>query len=94
MTLLETTTPAVDQHHPAWTRLKNAVTAFRPLQRKDGALAEGADPAEAARLMPIVRQAVAELAPAFPHDAEYLAALPRDFGRWVDGGFGVPDFLD
>ena len=37
---------------------------------------------------------VAALAPLFPHDAAYLDALPRDFARWADGGFGVPDFLD
>ena len=37
---------------------------------------------------------ITELAPRFPHDADYLAALPVDLQRWVDGGFGVPDFLD
>ena len=30
----------------------------------------------------------------FPHDARYLELLVADFGRWVQGGFGVPDFLD
>ncbi len=34
------------------------------------------------------------LTPHFPHDADYLAALVKDFTRWSDGGFGVPDFLD
>ena len=40
MTLLETTVATVDRDHPVWIRLKDAVTAFRALQRKDGALAQ------------------------------------------------------
>jgi len=38
--------------------------------------------------------AVKALAPALPHDARYLELLGRDFGRWMEAGFGVPDFLD
>ncbi len=34
------------------------------------------------------------LAPQLPHDADYLEALVKDFGRWADGGFEVPDFYD
>jgi len=34
------------------------------------------------------------LAPHFPHDAAYHAALRADLSRWADDGFGVPDFLD
>ena len=41
-----------------------------------------------------ITTAIAALAPAFPHDADYLELLVTDFGRWADGGFGVPDFLD
>jgi hypothetical protein len=78
----------------AWLELKDAVTAFRPLQVKDGSLAEDADRAAAAALVERIRGAVRELAPAFPHDAAYLAALDADLARWADAGFGVPDFLD
>ncbi|MBC7289772.1 MAG: hypothetical protein H5T83_00370, partial [Actinotalea sp.] len=35
-----------------------------------------------------------ELAPHFPHDDAYLAALQVDLHRWADAGMGVPDFLD
>ncbi|MFD1720567.1 DUF6421 family protein [Amnibacterium endophyticum] len=92
MTLLDTPATTVGREHPAWLRLKDAVGAFRPLQRKDGALAEGADADEAARLMTAVRDAVRDLAPAFPHDAAYLAALDEDLAAWASGGFAVPDF--
>src|SRR5690606_21787449 len=34
------------------------------------------------------------LAPAFPHDASYLAASIVDFERWAEEGFGIPDFYD
>ncbi|MGT2425752.1 DUF6421 family protein [Amnibacterium kyonggiense] len=92
MSLIESTRPTVTAETPSWMRLKVAVTGFRELQRKDGALAEGADAALAARLMSEIRQHVRTLAPAFPHDAAYLAALDADLGEWADGGFGVPDF--
>jgi hypothetical protein len=35
---------------------------------------------------------IARLAPSYPHQADYLAQLPRDFSEWVRGGFGKPDF--
>jgi hypothetical protein len=92
MSLLESTRPTVTVETPEWQRLKDAVTAFRPLQRKDGALADDADPARAAELLPRIREAIRALAPAFPHDAEYLAALDADLAAWAAGGFDVPDF--
>ena len=92
MTLLAPAVPVVDPSDPRWQELKAAVTAFRPLQRKDGALAEGADPEEARVLIGRVRGALVSLAPAFPADAAYLAALDDDLAAWADGGFDVPDF--
>ena len=71
----------------AWLRLKAAATAIQSLQVKDGSIPDAAAHADA-------RTAVRALAPAFPHDAEYLAASVRDFERWADAGFGIPDFLD
>ncbi|GMA31545.1 hypothetical protein GCM10025875_15370 [Litorihabitans aurantiacus] len=38
--------------------------------------------------------AVASLAPRFPHEDAYLAAVVLDLHRWREEGFGVPDFLD
>jgi Family of unknown function (DUF6421) len=84
--------------HPAWAELKEAVERVRPWQSKDGSIdfaAEGAPaPADARAEIGRIVDAVRTLAPLFPHDAEYLAALTRDLERWAQEGFGVPDFLD
>ena len=78
----------------SWLALKAAVEELRLLQARDGSLRPEADRERAAALVEVMVAKVAELAPHFPHDAEYLAALPVDLQRWVDEGFGVPDFLD
>ncbi|RJL20528.1 DUF6421 family protein [Bailinhaonella thermotolerans] len=75
--------------HPAWERLKAAVEELRPLQAKDGSVERG-DPAPAVAAM---SEAIGELAPLFPHDAGYLAAVLDDLRRWAGSGYGVPDFL-
>lgn len=80
--------------HPAWQRIKAAVAALQPLQAKDGSVPEPGDVPEAARLARDVAEAVADLAPLFPHDDAYLTAVQADLHRWADGGMGVPDFLD
>ena len=76
-----------------WHALKAAVEELRLLQATDGSLRPEADRERAAALVAEMIARVGELAPRFPHDADYLAALPVDLQRWVDGGFGVPDFL-
>ncbi|MCC3299039.1 DUF6421 family protein [Arthrobacter caoxuetaonis] len=77
----------------AWQRLKNAATEFAQFQEQDGSV-----PAEhrtaAAALLETVRDAVADLAPAFPHDSEYLHLVISDLDSWLEAGLGVPDFLD
>ena len=90
MTTLEQV--SVDPTHADWTALKEAVTAFRAMQQHDGALASDADPTVARALLERVRAGVDALAPAFPHDADYLGALDADLAAWADGGFEVPDF--
>ena len=92
MSMLETTTRPVGADDAAWLRLKADVTSFRSLQRKDGALADGADRTAAARLIDAVRVGIAALAPDFPHDADYLTALDGDLDAWAADGFDVPDF--
>ncbi|MTD12729.1 hypothetical protein GIS00_02050 [Nakamurella sp. YIM 132087] len=78
---------------PAWIRLRDTVSRFRPLQSADGSVP--ADRlAEARPLITDVVDALAELAPRFEHDAEYLGALQRDLVRWSEQDLGVPDFLD
>ncbi|HEU5223406.1 MAG TPA: DUF6421 family protein, partial [Candidatus Lumbricidophila sp.] len=90
-----TAPPAVDvEHDPAWLGLKSAVTRLQTLQATDGSVPEASDHAEAAALVTEIITHIAALAPRFPHDADYLTALPRDFARWQADGFGVPDFLD
>ncbi|MCZ9346813.1 DUF6421 family protein [Streptomyces sp. TRM76130] len=84
--------------HPAWPVLKDAVERIRPWQAKDGSIdfdAEGApDRAVAEDAVRRVAGAVEELSPLLPHDRAYHEALVVDLGRWADGGFRVPDFLD
>ncbi|SOC86382.1 hypothetical protein SAMN05660766_0032 [Curtobacterium sp. 314Chir4.1] len=80
--------------HPAWLRLKAAVESFRALQAEDGSVPDQADHATATTHLATILPAIAELAPFFPHDASFLQAVRRDFQRWADEGFGIPDFLD
>ncbi|ERK70343.1 DUF6421 family protein [Leifsonia aquatica] len=80
--------------HPAWLRLKDAAVALQALQIKDGSVEQESDRPAAANHVTAIIESIDELAPFFPHDASYLAALQRDFTRWADEGFGVPDFLD
>src|SRR6478735_10148799 len=90
--------PAVPVHPlvqtPAWTDLKAAVTALRALQVADGSVPETSDHAEAAAHVGRIVTGIEALAPSLPHDADYLEALVKDFGRWADGGFEIPDFYD
>lgn len=80
--------------HPSWHRLKNAATAIQEFQAKDGSIPDTRDHQAARVIVTTMTDAIRELAPLFPHDADYLAALPRDFERWVASGFAIPDFLD
>jgi hypothetical protein len=88
----------------AWLRLKAAATAIQRLQVQDGSIPVPTDAAaddarsetrgEARALVGEIIAGIRALAPAFPHDAAYLAASVRDLERWMDEGFGIPDFLD
>ena len=84
---------AAPEDSAAWLRLKDAATAFAQFQEQDGSVPEE-HREYAAPLVETVRDAVAELAPAFGHDAEYLDLVVRDLDRWLQNGLGVPDFLD
>ncbi|GHH63174.1 hypothetical protein GCM10017673_03580 [Streptosporangium violaceochromogenes] len=76
----------------AFEGLKEAVEALRPLQAKDGSIERDRD--RAAGLVAEIAGHVERLAPRFPHDAAYLAAVLADLRKWVEQGLGVPDFLD
>ena len=79
---------------PAWSRLKHAAEAIRPLQVHDGSIVETRYHAEATRQVAVIVDALEHFAPSIPHDEEYLRACARDFRAWAEGGFGVPDFYD
>ncbi|RKS77920.1 hypothetical protein CLV35_1623 [Motilibacter peucedani] len=80
---------------PAWLALKDAVEQLRPSLSPDGSVDAAAhDLAAAQALVARVVASVEELAPAYPHDADYLTALVADLRRWSDEGLGKPDFLD
>ena len=78
----------------AWRMLKDAAIAIRPLQIKDGSIPEQGDREAATQHVAAIIAGIRALSPAFPHDAEYLDALVKDFQRWAEEGFGAPDFLD
>ncbi|MGO4385570.1 DUF6421 family protein [Specibacter sp. RAF43] len=79
---------------PAWQRLKAAATSLQALQAKDGSVPNTGDHVQAAELIAQITASLTELAPRFPHDANYLRLAVADFTKWVDAGLGVPDFLD
>ena len=90
-----TTAPVrISADHPEWQRLKTAATALRGLQIQDGSVPELAHHGAAASHVLAIVEAVEALAPCFPHDARYLELVCVDFTRWMEAGFGVPDFLD
>ncbi|SIR80196.1 DUF6421 family protein [Microbacterium sp. RURRCA19A] len=87
-------TVATVELSPGWAQLKDAAVELQSLQAADGSVPESSDHARAAALVAEIIDAIAALAPLFPHDDAYLRASVGDFERWRDGGFGVPDFLD
>ncbi|GAA1219963.1 hypothetical protein F6W70_02645 [Microbacterium maritypicum] len=85
---------SIAEQSAAWAQLKDAAIAIREMQIKDGSIPDVAHHAAARELVGALTAAIRALAPAFPHDAEYLAASVVDFDRWAASDFGVPDFLD
>lgn len=82
------------ENSDAWLALKDAATALQQLQAQDGSVPESAQHDHACAYVDTIVESIRALAPHFPHDADYLAASVRDFERWADSGFGIPDFLD
>lgn len=77
---------------PAWQTLKQAVNALRVLQQKDGALSPGVERNIATQHVTAMMMAIRDLAPRFPHEQDYLAAVLLDLQTWADNGFAKPDF--
>ncbi|MFT4136858.1 DUF6421 family protein [Microbacterium sp.] len=78
----------------AWLSLKDAATALQALQAQDGSVPAPGDHDRARAHVATITAAIEELRARFPHDDRYLTASIRDFERWAEGEFGVPDFLD
>jgi hypothetical protein len=79
---------------PAWAELKAAVSELRLEQEPDGSIElDGRDGDRLADLAEAIATSVERLAPHFPHQVEYLEALPRDLRDWAVAGFGKPDFI-
>jgi hypothetical protein len=78
----------------AWLSLKEAAIALQGMQRQDGSIPDAAHHPAARIHVITIMACIARLRPRFPHDADYLDASIRDFERWAEGDFGVPDFLD
>ncbi len=90
----EESVPSEAAADPAWLRLRDAVEELRVLQEKDGSIPEeGRDEARLRELCEQIAASARELAPRFPHQAEYIEALGADLRAWADGGFGKPDFI-
>ncbi|HZU93679.1 MAG TPA: DUF6421 family protein [Microbacterium sp.] len=85
---------SIAEQSAAWVQLKDAAIAIREMQVKDGSIPDAARHAAARQLVSAIISGIRALSPAFPHDAEYLAASIVDFERWTASDFGVPDFLD
>lgn len=94
---METTlaAPAELAVHPAWQRIKQAIAELQPLQNAKGLVEDTANHERAEELMREIASGVREMAPLFPHNAEYMEQNARDFERWIEVGVGTePDFLD
>ena len=74
-----------------WQRLCGIINTLRSIQHPDGSVDVPSHDGTHKLVDAIVGE-LAKLAPLFPHQADYLAQLPRDFALWAQGGFGKPDF--
>jgi hypothetical protein len=77
---------------PAWLRLREATNTLRLLQEPTGEIDLSAnDAGEVRALVVTMAEAIADLAPRFPHEEDYLAQVVADLQAWVEGGCGRPD---
>ncbi len=89
------TAPAELAVHPAWQRIKQAASDLQPLQNAKGAIEDAGEHERAEALMRDIASGIREMAPLFPHNADYMEQNAKDFERWIENGVGTePDFLD
>lgn len=85
---------AVLTQSPAWLSMQTAIEELRPLQSKDGSIEDQLNHGEAAMLVAKVIEGINELAPKFPHQADYLSQAIKDLQSWITSGFAIPDFYE
>jgi hypothetical protein len=85
--------PSAATEDPAWRRLRDACDALALLQSDDGSIDPATPGREAAPgHVEVIEEAIAALAPRFPHQARYLEAVIADLTAWSQSGFARPDF--
>jgi hypothetical protein len=85
--------PSAARDHGAWGVLKAETDALRVKQEPDGSVdLSKRDAPELRAHVDAMAAAVRELAPGFPHQADYLDAVVADLLAWADSGFDKPDF--
>jgi hypothetical protein len=87
--------PSWAETDSSWAKLRVAVEAIKPLQEKDGSIdSTKHTAADVSKQLEVVLESVRQLAPRFPHQAEYFVALEKDLFAWEATGFSTPDFYD
>ncbi|MGI8462366.1 MAG: DUF6421 family protein [Solirubrobacterales bacterium] len=83
--------PAADS--PAWQTLKQTVELLRATQEPDGSVDSARhDPGQTTRHTQTAAAALSDLAPHFPHQADYIDALRADLETWARANFAKPAF--
>jgi hypothetical protein len=78
---------------PAWASLRDACNELALLQSDDGSIDPSTPGIETApQHVDAITEAIARLAPRFPHQAGYLDAVLADLEAWSQSKFARPDF--
>ena len=77
-----------------WIKLKQHTTILQSLQTSDGSVPDVDNHDKAEELVNAMISSVTSLIPLFKHDEAYLNTVISDLHKWVDAGFGIPDFLE
>ena len=76
----------------AWHTLRQQVNTLRELQLPDGSIGDPTAGAQVALLVGDILGSLAELRPAFAHQAEYFEQVTLDLRAWLDAGCPKPNF--
>jgi hypothetical protein len=79
---------------PAWLDLKSSAIGLQALQQRDGSIPEFENHVAAHAFVERIIRGLRHFSSVLPHDRDYLLASVIDFERWMEEGFGIPDFFD